>query len=136
MNGSAIQWSTFFPGNAYYVLLGIVSVACLEFMIGQRKKCEQEKRAEEKDGNNKRLKINFVFIRWYLGNRKSYRDKSKSILKGKVLRFVWSFIHRSKVNTFGVIAVQSFLNFNRSNLSKWLKIFFDNDYYIFNRILS
>lgn len=36
---------------------------------------EKENRVRDKDRDSKRLKITFVFIRQYLGNWKSYRNK-------------------------------------------------------------
>lgn len=36
---------------------------------------EKENRVRDKDRDSKRLKITFVFIRRYLGNWKSYRNK-------------------------------------------------------------
>ena len=84
-----------FLGNASHVFPGIASVACLEFGLGQRDEARARgpnKRQGRRDG--KRLKITFFFARRYLGNRKSYRDKSKSILKGKIPRFQRSFIRR------------------------------------------
>lgn len=45
-----------------------------------------ERSANNKD--DKRSKINFLFTRRYLGNRKSYRDKRESVSKGKVLPFL------------------------------------------------
>ena len=51
----------------------------LEFGIGR------EIRVSDEIVNE--LKITLFFARRYLGNRKSYRDKSKSVLKGKVPRF-------------------------------------------------
>lgn len=53
----------------------------------ERGASEREFRASEKDEDNDRLKIVFYFTRGYLGKLKSYRDKSKIVLKGKVLRF-------------------------------------------------
>lgn len=35
--------------------------------------------------DNERLKFTLVFARWYLKNRKSYRDEWKSVLKDKTL---------------------------------------------------
>ena len=64
---------------------------------------------------DERLKITFVFARRYLGNRKSYRDKWKSVLKGKVPRFWWSSIRWPEVIIFRVIAVQSFSNFKAND---------------------
>lgn len=55
----------------------------LDFAIDQW----DEMRASEKDEDNNRLKIIFSFTRRYLGNLNSYRDKSRIVLKGKVLRF-------------------------------------------------
>ena len=68
----------------------------------------------DKNEDSKRLKITLSFTRRYLGNRKSYRDKRKSVLKSKVARFRSSFIRPPEVNIFEVTAVQSFVvNFNR-----------------------
>ena len=62
-------------------LLGIASVDCLEFGIGQSGEREREIRLSDEDGDSKRLKITFLFTRRYLGNRKSYRDERKIVLK-------------------------------------------------------
>lgn len=45
------------------------------------------------------LKISFLFARGYLGNRMSYRDKWKSVLKGKIPRFQRSFTRCLKVGS-------------------------------------
>ena len=102
-------------------LLGIASVDCLEFGIGQSGEREREIRLSDEDGDSKRLKIIFLFTRRYLGNRKSYRDESKSVLKVKIPRFWWSFIRWPRVIIFGVIAIQSFSNFNRDWNRVWGK---------------
>lgn len=44
-------------------------------------------RINDKDSDDKRWKITFRFTRRYLDNPNSYRDKTKSVLKGKVPRF-------------------------------------------------
>lgn len=49
-------------------------------------------------GTRKWLKISFLFAR-YLGNRMSYRDKWKSVLKGKIPRFQRSFTRCLKVGS-------------------------------------
>ena len=71
------------------------------------------------------LKIVF-FTRRYLGNRKSYRDKWKSVSKRKVPRFYRFFIRWPEVTILKVTTVQSFSNFNRFNrvFDEWLKIMF------------
>lgn len=50
-------------------------------------------------GTRKWLKISFLFARGYLGNRMSYRDKWKSVLKGKIPRFQRSFTRCLKVGS-------------------------------------
>ena len=60
----------------------------------------------------KRWKITFLFARRYLGDRKSYREERKRVLKGKVPRFQSSFARRLEIVVFQVTAVQSFRNFN------------------------
>lgn len=78
-----------FPRIVRYVFPGITSFTCvwtLRSSVG-RGASEREFRASEKDEDNDRLKIVFYFTRGYLGKLKSYRDKSKIVLKGKVLRF-------------------------------------------------
>ena len=60
----------------------------------------------------KRWKITFLFARRYLGDRKSYREERKRVLKGKVPRFQSSFARQLEIVVFQVTAVQSFRNFN------------------------
>ena len=67
----------------------------------------------DKNEDSKRLKITLSFTRRYLGNRESYRDKRKSILKGENSRFQRSLVDQAEVIILGVTAVQSFANFNR-----------------------
>lgn len=50
-------------------------------------------------GTRKWLKISFLFARGYLGNRMSYRDKWKSVLKSKIPRFQRSFTRCLKVGS-------------------------------------
>lgn len=50
-------------------------------------------------GTRKWLKISVLFARGYLGNRMSYRDKWKSVLKGKIPRFQRSFTRCLKVGS-------------------------------------
>ena len=47
-------------------------------------RCEREIRVSDKEGDSKRPKITLSFTRRYLGNRKSCREKSKSILKRRI----------------------------------------------------
>ena len=54
---------------------------------GQWGASEGENRVCGKDGASKLLKIAFLFTRRYLGNGESYRDETKTVLKGKELRF-------------------------------------------------
>ena len=75
---------------------------------GASEKSEQPIRME------KWSKITLFFTRRYLENRKTYRDKWRSVSKGKVPRFWWSFASWPEVIILRVTAVQIFPNFNRS----------------------
>lgn len=58
------EWASdlyFFLGNAYYVLPGIASLACLQFRIGRGDECDREVRITDKDGNIEQLK-NYLFL--------------------------------------------------------------------------
>lgn len=50
-------------------------------------------------GTRKWLKISVLFARGYLGNRMSYRDKWKSVIKGKIPHFQRSFTRCLKVGS-------------------------------------
>ena len=71
-------------------------------------------RVSDKDGDRKWSKITLFFTRRYLENRRTYRDKWRSVSKGKVPRFWWSFASWPEVIILRVTAVQIFPNFNRS----------------------
>ena len=60
---------------------------------------------DDEDEDSKRLKITLLFIRRYLGNRKSYRDNSKSVLKGKLPRFQRSPVELMKLINLEVTTV-------------------------------
>ena len=79
------------------------------------------------------IKNYLFFTRRYLGNRKSYRNKSKSVSKSKVPRFQRSLIHPPEVIIFGVIAIWIFPNFNtirwNSKGKLWDRcLFLENNY--------
>lgn len=77
MNGPATHWPIYFPGNAYYVFSS--NLICLNF------ETKLGSKSLEQVEDNERLKFTLVFARWYLKNRKSYRDEWKSVLKDKTL---------------------------------------------------
>ena len=89
-------------GIAYYVFLGIASGARLPFLDGSASETSER---DDEDEDSKRLKITLLFIRRYLGNRKSYRDNSKSVLKGKLPRFQRSPVELMKLINLEVTAV-------------------------------
>ena len=74
-----------FPGNEYYFQeLRLLFVWNLRQVSETRRKWEG--RVNDKE-TIKGSKITLLFTRWYLGNRKSYRDKRESVSKGKIPRF-------------------------------------------------
>ena len=75
--------------------------------------CERKVQVSEKDEDGKRLKIILPFTRRYLDNRKSYGDNSKSTLKGKNVLFQRSFAQRPISIILGLVAVQTFVSFNK-----------------------
>lgn len=66
----------------------------------------------EKDEDSKRLKIILFFTRRYFGNRKSYRDKTKSVLNSKIPRSQWSLYWTMKIQSFLLISIRLLRSFD------------------------
>lgn len=88
------------PSDLYSFLEMRIITFFQESCLGIDKRDEARAKA-----TRKRLKISFLFTRGYLGNRMSYRDKWKNILKGKIPRFQRSFIRWPEIIIFGVIVI-------------------------------